>query len=93
MEFAFISSSAIVPSLLSESVNNIPRSVLVTKYTILEESIHRAATKSSKASRETSKYLVALRAPPLKGTALFPPVLTPVALGAADPDAPVVPGT
>ena len=93
MEFTFISSSAVVPSLLFESVDNIPRSVFVTKHTILKESIHRTTTKPSKATRETSKYLVALRVPPCKGTALFPPIPTPVALGAAEPDAPVVPGT
>ena len=51
---------------------------------------HNAATTPpSKATREGAKDLVTLPASPVKGTRLFPPV----ALGAADADAPVVPGT
>ena len=57
-------------------------------------SIHKAAkTPPSKATRERSKDLVALPASPVNDTTLFPPVVTPVALGAADADAPVAPGT
>ena len=43
--------------------------------------------------KETLKDLVALPASPVKGTTLFPRLVTPVALGGADADAPVVPGT
>lgn len=52
-----------------------------------------AATPPSKATRKRPKDLVALLASPVKGTTLFPLVITPVALGAADADAPVVPDT
>ena len=47
----------------------------------------------SKAARKPPKDSVALPASPVKGTALFPPFVAPVALGAADADVPVVAGT
>ena len=58
----------------------------------IKQNHSQAKTRTSKATKEISKDLVALPASPVKGTVLFPRAVTPVALGAADPDAPVVPG-
>ena len=67
----------------------------ITKDIMSKETTHKPNKKQqpSKATKETSNDPVALTASPVKGTTLFPPVVTPVALGAADPDAPVVPAT